>query len=70
MPQPLIMDDNVIAALKAVTSEPSEASAADYVRYLDTAADWAFEFGVTRRRRRAAPISAWGVAERSAAISL
>jgi hypothetical protein len=47
MPQPLIMDDNVVTALKAVTSEPWEASAADYVRYLDTAADWAFEFGVT-----------------------
>lgn len=46
MPQPLIMDDNVIKALKAVTGGPWEASAADYIRYLDTAADWGFEFGV------------------------
>ncbi|MDV3133340.1 hypothetical protein [Mycobacterium sp. 29Ha] len=46
MPQPLIMDDNVISALKDVTKKPWEASAADYMRYLDTAADWAFEFNV------------------------
>ena len=46
MPQPLIMDDNVIKALKDVTNQHWEPSVADYVRYLDTAADWAFEFGV------------------------
>lgn len=47
MPQPLIMDDNVIEGLKAVTKEPWTASAADYVRYLDQAADWAMDFSTT-----------------------
>ena len=44
MPQPLIMDDNVIEGLKAVTRQPWTASAADYVRYIDRAAKWATEF--------------------------
>lgn len=35
LPQPLIMDDNVINALKLVTQVSWEASAADYVRYID-----------------------------------
>lgn len=47
MPQPLIMDDNVIEGLKAVTKQPWTASAADYVRYLDRAAEWATEFSTS-----------------------
>ncbi|MFE5702194.1 hypothetical protein [Rhodococcus koreensis] len=47
MPQPLIMDDNVITALKIVTDEPWQASAEDYSRYLDYAADWASELGTS-----------------------
>lgn len=43
MPQPLIMDDNVIAGLGQATGEAWEASAEHYTRYLDLSADWAFE---------------------------
>ncbi|OUS97295.1 hypothetical protein CA951_02815 [Rhodococcus sp. NCIMB 12038] len=45
MPQPLIMDDNVIAALNIVTDEPWQASSEHYGRYLDYAASWASELG-------------------------
>lgn len=41
--QPPIMDDNVIGALVDVTRQPWTASAVDYVRYRDFAADWAYE---------------------------
>lgn len=44
MPQPLIMDDNVIKALEELTKEPWEATAADYVRYIDLATDWASRY--------------------------
>ncbi len=47
MPQPLIMDDNVIKALDLVTKESWTASAHDYVRYIDLAASWASEFSTT-----------------------
>ena len=43
MPQPLIMDDNVVKALIMVTGERWEASLQDYGRYVDLAADWASE---------------------------
>jgi hypothetical protein len=45
MSQPLIMDDNVVAGLIKVTGQQWEASVDDYVRYLDLAKDWAYEFG-------------------------
>lgn len=44
MSQPLIMDDNVIAGLIKVTDQQWEASLDNYVRYLDLAKDWAYEF--------------------------
>jgi len=44
MPQPLIMDDNVIKALEELTKESWDATAADYVRYINLAADWASDF--------------------------
>lgn len=47
LPQPLIMDDNVIKALKLVTQVSWEASAADYIRYIDLAADWGSEFSTS-----------------------
>jgi hypothetical protein len=43
LPQPLIMDDNVIKALNQVTARKWAASIDDYLRFLDLAADWAFE---------------------------
>lgn len=43
MSKPLIMDDNVIAALTQLTHQQWIASADDYVRYLDFAADCAYE---------------------------
>lgn len=46
MPQPLIMDDNVIKALNMVSGHRWEKSLQDYGRYLDLAADWASELGV------------------------
>jgi hypothetical protein len=47
MPQPLIMDDNVIKALNLVTKESWTASAQDYVHYIDLAAGWASEFSTS-----------------------
>ncbi|AHK35325.1 hypothetical protein Pd630_LPD09085 (plasmid) [Rhodococcus opacus PD630] len=47
MPQPLIMDDNIITALQTVTNEPWQASAEDYSRYLDYASNWASELGTS-----------------------
>ena len=44
LPQPLIMDDNVIAGLSKVTGRPWAASAEDYMHYIDLARDWAYEF--------------------------
>jgi hypothetical protein len=44
MSQPLIMDDVIVGALKRLTSQPWEAGLTDYIRYLDLAADWAYEF--------------------------
>ncbi len=44
MPQPLIMDDNVIKALEELTKESWDATAVDYVRYINLAADWASHF--------------------------
>jgi hypothetical protein len=41
MPQPLIMDDNVINGLTATTGRPWQATADDYLAYLDLAKDWA-----------------------------
>jgi hypothetical protein len=43
MPQPLIMDDNVINGLTATTGRPWQATADDYLAYLDLAKDWAVE---------------------------
>lgn len=45
MPQPLIMDDNVITGLSRVTNQQWEASLDDYMRYIDQAKDWAYDFG-------------------------
>jgi hypothetical protein len=42
--QPLIMDDNVVAGLHKVTGRPWEASLEHYIRYIDLAKDWAYEF--------------------------
>lgn len=42
--QPLIMDDNVIGGLIKVTGQQWKASVEDYVRYVDLARDWAYEF--------------------------
>lgn len=47
MPQPLIMDENVIKALGATTHLPWEANVVDYIRYLDTAKSWAFDYNTT-----------------------
>ncbi len=44
MSQPLIMDDNVIAGLLKVTGQRWEASPEHYIRYIDLAKDWAYEF--------------------------
>lgn len=44
MPQPLIMDDDVIEALKALTNEPwQRESIADYERYIELARQVAYE---------------------------
>ena len=47
MPQPLVMDDNVIKALWLKTQLPWTATATDYIRYLDTAKAWAFDYNTT-----------------------
>ncbi|MCU1701340.1 MAG: hypothetical protein JWR34_7403 [Mycobacterium sp.] len=45
MPDPLIMDDNVIKGLVWLTEEPWEQTVAAYGQYLDLAADLASELG-------------------------
>lgn len=47
MPQPLIMDDNVLKALRDKTQLPWANTVADYMRYLDAAKDWAFDYNTT-----------------------
>lgn len=47
MPQPLILDENVIKALIDTTRLPWAATATDYLRYLDAAKDWAFDYNTT-----------------------
>lgn len=47
MPQPLILDENVLKALVDTTHLPWAATAPDYVRYLDAAKDWAFDYNTT-----------------------
>lgn len=42
--QPLIMDDNVIIGLRKVTGDAWEANLDNYIRYVDLAKDWAYEF--------------------------
>lgn len=42
--QPLIMDDNVVAGLRKSTGQQWEASLEHYLRYIDLAKDWAYEF--------------------------
>jgi hypothetical protein len=38
------MDDNVIKALEEITKDSWDATAADYIRYIDLATDWASDF--------------------------